>query len=40
MSTPASGCEAAMTLDIAIGVFITLGLFIYMGIAMLWPEKL
>jgi len=40
MSMPASGCEAAMTLDIAIGALITVGLFIYMGIAMLWPEKL
>ncbi|HVJ32837.1 MAG TPA: potassium-transporting ATPase subunit F [Dongiaceae bacterium] len=29
-----------MTLDIAIGAIITVGLFIYMGIAMLWPEKL
>jgi K+-transporting ATPase KdpF subunit len=29
-----------MTLDIAIGAIITVGLIIYMGFAMLWPEKL
>lgn len=28
------------TLDIAIGAIITVGLILYMGIAMLWPEKL
>lgn len=29
-----------MTLDIAIGAIITIGLLVYMGVAMLWPEKL
>lgn len=29
-----------MTLDIAIGAIITVGLLVYMGIAMIWPEKL
>lgn len=28
------------TLDIAIGAVITVGPIVYMGIAMLWPEKL
>jgi K+-transporting ATPase KdpF subunit len=29
-----------MILDLIIGAVITVGLFVYMGIAMLWPEKL
>lgn len=29
-----------MILDLTIGAAITIGLIIYMGIAMIWPEKL
>ncbi len=39
MPTPASGCEAAMMLDLILGGLVTLGLVAYLVFALLRPEK-
>jgi K+-transporting ATPase KdpF subunit len=39
ISTPATGCEAAMTFELIFGAAISIGMLIYLVFALLRPEK-
>jgi K+-transporting ATPase KdpF subunit len=39
ISTPATGCEAAMTFELILGAAISIGMLVYLVFALLRPEK-